>query len=268
MRGRAAAGGDDALRDRHAVEVIGRGLDANEHDALAARGPCDGIVGVEHGAADRGARRGIQAFREPRCAAPRAGLEAIAQQLLDLRRLDARDGFFFRDQPFLDHVDGDLDGGRGGALRGARLQHVEAAALDRELEVLNVAIVLLELSPDALELRVDLRHLRLHLRDLRRRANARDDVLALRVGQVLTEQHVLAGVRVAREGDAGSGVSAHVAEYHRHDVDGRAEVVGDMVEPPIVAGALPEPAAEHGADREVELLLRLRRERDRLSFRE
>ena len=147
VRRRAAAGGDDALRDRHAVKVIGRRLDADEYDALAARGPCDGIVGVEHGAADRGTRRRIQAFCEPHCAAPRAvAVEAIAQQLLDLRRLDARDGFFLRDQPFLDHVDGDLDGGRGGALRGARLQHVQAAALDRELEILNVAIVLLELS--------------------------------------------------------------------------------------------------------------------------
>ena len=70
----------------------------------------------------------------------------------------------------------------------------------------------------------------------------------------------LAGVRVAGERDAGPGVVAHVAEDHRHDVDGGAEVVGDLVELAVVAGALAEPAREHGLDREVELLVRVRRE--------
>ena len=41
--------------------------------------------------------------------------------------------------------DGDPHGRRGGPLRVARLEHVQAAALDRELEVLDVAVVLLEL---------------------------------------------------------------------------------------------------------------------------
>ena len=92
------------------------------------------------------------------------------------------------------------------------------------------------------------------------RPDAGHDVLALGVGQVLAEEDLLAGVRVAREGDAGAGVVAHVAEDHRHDVDRRAEVVGDLLVVAVVAGALAEPAGEDGLDREVELLVRVGRE--------
>jgi hypothetical protein len=42
--------------------------------------------------------------------------------------------------------------GHRGALAVARLQHVDDAVLDRELEVLNVLEVLLERGADALEL--------------------------------------------------------------------------------------------------------------------
>ena len=68
---------------------------------------------------------------------------------------------------------------------------------------------------------------------------------------------LLARVRVARERDAGAGVVAHVAEDHRHDVDGRAEVVGDLLVLAVVLGALAEPRGEDGLDREVELLERI-----------
>ena len=48
------------------------------------------------------------------------------------------------DDPLVDHVDGDPHGGRGGPLARAGLEHVQAAALDRELEVLHVPVVALE----------------------------------------------------------------------------------------------------------------------------
>ena len=52
VRRGAAAGGDDALGDGHAVEVVRRRLDADEDDLLAAAHPLDRRVGVE----DRAAR--------------------------------------------------------------------------------------------------------------------------------------------------------------------------------------------------------------------
>ena len=45
------------------------------------------------------------------------------------------------DQALGRHVDGDLQRGLGGALAVAGLQHVEPALLDRELDVLHVAVV-------------------------------------------------------------------------------------------------------------------------------
>ena len=46
-------------------------------------------------------------------------------------------------------------------------------------------------------------------------ADAGDDVLALRVLQVVAVDALLARGRVAGEGDAGAGVHAEVAEHHR-----------------------------------------------------
>ncbi len=119
---------------------------------------------------------------------PRAGIELVAQELVDVGRLDPAERLLLRDEALVDEVGGDLDGGRRGPLGAARLEHVELAALDRELEVLDVAVVLLELLADAHELGVDLGHVGLHLADLRRGPDAGHDVLALGVGQVLAEE--------------------------------------------------------------------------------
>ena len=140
-------------------------------------------------------------------------------------------------------------------LRAPRLEHEEAAALDGELQVLDVAIVLLEPLGDALELAVDGGHRLAHLGDLLGRADAGHDVLALGVREVLAEEDLLARVGVAREGHAGARVVAHVAEDHRHDVDRGAQVVGDLLVLPVVAGALAEPRGEDRLDGQVELLV-------------
>ena len=190
----------------------------------------------------------------------RLRVELVAQELVDVGRLDPAERLLLGDDALVDHVDGDLHRGRGGPLGRARLEHVQLAALDGELEVLDVAVVLLEPLADPLELGVDRRHVRLHLGDLRRGPDAGHDVLALGVGEVLAEEHLLAGVRVAREGDAGARVVAHVAEDHRHDVDRGAQVVGDLLVVAVVDGALAEPAGEDGLDGQVELLVRIARE--------
>ena len=121
--------------------------------------------------------------------------------------------------------------------------------------------MLLEPLGDPVELGVRLGKVLFHLRDLRRRADARDDVLALRVREVLAVEDSFAGVGIAGERDAGAGVVAHVPEHHRDDAAGRAEVIRDLELLAIVLGALAEPRAEDRLDREAQLLLRLRRER-------
>ena len=87
-----------------------------------------------------------------------------------------------------------------------------------------------------------------HFVDVQRRANAGDDVFALRVHQELAVELPLAGRRIAREGDAGAGVVAHVAEHHRDDVHAGAEIVGDAVHVPVVDRLLERPRTPHRFD--------------------
>jgi hypothetical protein len=86
----------------------------------------------------------------------------------------------------------------------------------------------------------------LKLADRQRRAHAGDHVFALRVHQVLAEEDVLAGGRIAREADAGAGVLAQVAEDHGLHVDRCAQPVVDAVDAAIGLGAIVLPAPEDG----------------------
>ncbi len=72
------------------------------------------------------------------------GIESRMQQLIQTRRIDAQDRGLLVDQFFLDHVHGDLHRGRRRALAVAGLEHVQLALFDRELEILHVAIALLQ----------------------------------------------------------------------------------------------------------------------------
>ena len=91
-------------------------------------------------------------------------------------------------------------------------------------------------------------------------ADARHDVLALRVLQVVAVDSLLPGARVAGERDAGAGVHAEVAEDHRHDVHRGAEVGGDPLLAAVQDRPVGVPRAEHGEHREVHLLPRVLRE--------
>ena len=91
-------------------------------------------------------------------------------------------------------------------------------------------------------------------------ADARDDVLALRVLQVVAVDPLGAGRRVAGEGDARAGVHAAVAEDHGADVDGRPQVRGDALAAAVDRRPLGVPGVEDRAHRHAQLLARLLRE--------
>ena len=93
-------------------------------------------------------------------------------------------------------------------------------------------------------------------------ADASDDVLALGVDQEVTVALVGAVGGVAREGDAGGGGVALVAEGHHLNVDGGAELVGDLVLLAVQDGAVRVPGAEDGLLGEAELEQRVVREGD------
>ncbi len=140
-----------------------------------------------------------------------------------------------RDQPFFHHLDGNANRGAAGALAVARLQHVQAAVLDGELEVLHVAIVLFQTRGDFAQLVVDVGLDLLELGDVHRRANAGDHVFALRVHQELAVKLFHAGRGIAREADAGAAGLAQVAEDHGLHVDRGAQHVVDVVDAAIVS---------------------------------
>ena len=110
------------------------------------------------------------------------------EELVELRGVDARHGLLAADQVLADHVHGGLERRCGGALRRPRLQQVEPVVLDRELEVLHVAVVLLEPSRRLQELLVRGSGSRLPIRASGSGVRMPgDDVLALRVEQELAD---------------------------------------------------------------------------------
>ncbi len=185
-----------------------------------------------------------------------ARVDPAMQQLLEVIGTDAEQGFLFAEHALLDHVPRGLDEGGGVHLTVSSLQHVQHAALDGELEVLDLVVLLLQRMPHGDELFPNSRHLVLELGDRLRRAYPRHDVLALRVRQVLAEQHVFPGAGIAGKGHARRAVVAHIAEHHGADVHGRA--VGhcrrDLKLATVVHRSLPHPGTEYRLDGHLKLL--------------
>ena len=278
VRGHAAARREDSGRVEHALQVLGRGLDAHQDRLLARPGQLLlGILGEEHHGTRRRTRRGGQPLRDDLGRSDGLLVEYGVQQLVELRGFAAQHGGLFVDQPLAQHVHGDLDHRCARALAVAALEHPELAVLDRELDVLHVLEVLLEVVLNLVQLLVDRGHhllergvfrgalrlrnvlrlgpaLRAFDRDLLRGADAGHDVLSLRIDQVLSVEDVLARRGVARESHARGRVLTHVAEDHGLHRNGRSPLGGDVVELAVEDGALVHPRAEHGAHGAPQLL--------------
>ena len=258
MAGLAAAAGQDALGGDHAVQVVRVGLAADQDHLLALGGQFHRAGRVEDGLADRGARRRADALGDLGDLA--AGVEPGEHQPGQLLAGDPADRLVLVDQALVHQLHGDAEGGRGGALAHPGLQHPQLAALDGELDVAQVLVVVLQRLHDLHELVVG--GLVDALQVLQRDGvpDAGHDVLALGVLQVVAVDALGAGARVPGERDAGAGVHAQVAEDHRHHVDGGAQVGGDALLAAVEDGAVRVPGVEHGLDGQVQLLLGLLRE--------
>ena len=255
VRGHAAADGQDALRGLHALDIFGRGLQANQNNLLALFIPFLGVLGGEDDAAAGSSGRSGQRLGQRSRRLERLGVELRVQQGVQGAGLDHQDGLLVVDHAFVHQVAGDLERRSSGALAVAGLEHVELAVLDGELHVLHIAVVVLQRVADAHKLLVDLGHDVLQVRDGVGGAHAGDDVLALRVHQELAEEGLFAGGGVAGEGNAGAGGIAHVAEGHHLDVNGSAPGIGDVVVAAIDVGAGVVPGAEDRLDGAHQLFL-------------
>ena len=233
MRRHAARGREDSLSHEHPVNIVRDRLASHEDDLFALSRPLDRVVCRKHHLAAGGAGRRRQSLRHGRNLLPLRRIETWGQQLVEGFRIDEEDGLLRRDQVLGDQVRGDDDGRVSGALAAARLQHEQPLVLNRELEVLDVLVVLFEPGGDLAQLLVGVRQHQLELADRLRCADARDDVLALRVDQKLPVKLFLAGRGVARKADPGGRAVARIAEHHHLHVDGRADVIRDVVDPAV-----------------------------------
>ena len=135
---------------RHALDVLGRGLQADQNDLLALLGPLLGVLGGEDDLAAGSAGRGGQALADRgRPSSARRRRTAGAAGYPGCLGSIMQDGLFFVDHALVHQVAGDLQRGGGGALAVAGLEHVELAVLDGELHVLHVAVVVLQRVADA-----------------------------------------------------------------------------------------------------------------------
>ena len=182
------------------------------------------------------------------------------QQLIHVGGLDDLDRLVGFDETFVDEVDGNLHRARAGALPASRLEHVQLTLLHGELDVLHVLIVLLQQLRVAHEVFVRVRQSVLHRENIFGGSNPGDDVLPLRVDQILSVQQVLPGGRVAREAHARAGGLSHVSEHHRLDVHGGALEPRDLVDGHVLLGAVAVPAVKDGVGGESHLLGGLLRE--------
>ena len=176
----------DAARVDQPVDVVGRRLPTDEHHVLAGAAALLREVGVEHDRPGRGAGRRIEARRDHLHL--RVRVDPRVEQLVELARVDPRDGLLARDEILARHLDGDPQRRLCRALAGAGLEEEERAVLDRELDVLHLPVVLLEPVERVDEPPVRLREDLAHPLDRLGRADAGDDVLALRVDEELAEQ--------------------------------------------------------------------------------
>jgi len=255
VAGHAAVGGQHTLGHQHAMDVVRSGLVANQDDSLALLALLGRGIGIEDEPTDGGTRRGGQALGDRLGGVRR--IDRRVQQLIELSGLDAPQRLGLVDDALVHQVGGDLQRSGSGALAVAGLQHVQLAVLDGELEILHVLVMAFKPSHGVEQLVVGLGQHLFHLGKMPRGADTRDDILALRVGQELAVDPLLAGGWVASEADAGSRGLATVAEDHLHDVDGGAQVTGDVVGLAVDLRAGVAPAAEDRVDRTVELLDRV-----------
>ena len=114
MARHAAARCQDALRRVHAVDILRRCFDADEDDGVAHFVAALGSVGVEHDQAGCSTRRSGQPLGQH--VAQGLGVERGVEQLVERGGIDAGNGFFLGDQPFMRHVHGHFERRLGSAL--------------------------------------------------------------------------------------------------------------------------------------------------------
>ena len=140
------------------------------------------------------------------------------------------------------------------------MQHKEFVALDGELNVHHVVVVVFENGADLFELVVNAGVCCFELVDFQRGSCSCNNVFSLGIHEKLAVEDVFTGGSIAGEGDTCSAIFAHVAEDHGLNVAGGAPVAWNMVQFAVDDGSFVVPTVEDGADGSNELFVWVFRE--------
>ena len=248
VRGHSSAHGQNALCGMHAVDVLRRGLLTNKDHAVSCSVCGDRILSIEIHTSCRCSRRCRKSLADFTCILKLLCVKTGMKQLIQGLRLDAGYRGLLIDHPLVYKIAGNLDGSLCGSLSVSCLQEEELAVLDRELHILHILVVILQLVRNRKELLIALGKILSELRNRLRRADACHNVLALCIDQILTEDALCAGCGVSRESNAGAGGIAHVAEYHRLNVDSGSQLIGNVIHAAVGIRSRVVPGAEHCLD--------------------
>ena len=244
----------------HAVDIFGRCLLADKDNSAARSMSSDCVLCIKVYAARSSSRRSGKRLSDFSRKFELGRIEARMQQLIQRLRLDSGHRRLLVNHALIHKVAGDLNRCLRGSLAVSCLQEIELAFLDREFHVLHVTIVLFQIIGQLHKLFVALRKVVRELCNRLRRTNTGNDVLALRVDQVLTENALGSGRGIARKCDACARRIPHISENHRLHIDCRAELVRNIVHSSVRIRSGIVPAAEHRFNGLHQLHLRILRE--------
>ena len=260
VRSHTAANSQDALRSLHAGDVLGRSLQTNQNHLLASLVPLHSVISGEHNLTASSAGRSAQALTGRGSSLNGGSVKLRVQQGVQVTGIDHSNGFFFRSHALVYQIASDLQSSLSGTLTVTGLQHEQLTVLHGELHVLHISVMVLQSLANLGELCESLGELLLHLLNVHRCTHTSHYVLALGIGQELTEEALGAGSGVTGKGNAGAAVIAHVTKGHGLHVNGSTPRIRNVVVTTIYICAGVVPRTEHSLDGTHQLLLRIRGE--------
>ena len=262
--------GQNTAGSLHALHVFLRSHDGHEDSVFLGSLGGECFVLREADFTTGSARRSGGTLGDHRGGLAVFRLDLREEELFETLGVHFADGFFFREDAFLDEVVGDHGFSLRGTLAIADLEEVQRRdavdLFDRELGILHVAAFVLELLASGFELFINGVESGIGVIaerfDREAVADTGDDVFALRLEQNRTIEDVVLDARnlIAGEVNARCRTRRAVTEDHFLNVDGGAEAVRNTLELAGEDGALVVPRTENGFCGGHNLFLRILRE--------
>ena len=260
MTGRPAVAGENAFGGDHAVDIVRLGFRADHDHRLPFLAPFLGGIGIKDGQAHGGARAGIDGlFDQPAVPRPRAWFLAAAlncgwSSMSTCSGLTRMMAFFLSIRPSSTISTAILM-----AARAVRLPSRVCSIQSLRFSIVNSTSCisrkwLSSFIANARELGEGFRQVPLQVLDGQGVADAGHHVFALGVEQIIAVEFLVPVDRVAGEGHPGPAVVAQVAEDHRLNVDGGAQVVANTGGVAVIDGPLAEPTVENSPGGHFQLL--------------